>query len=77
MSTTVGPPGWLPHEIGHRLDGWIVDADDPDRIPAGVAEVTARALPPLTGHDAIANIRARMQARQAMHERMQNVFGDD
>ena len=57
-----GPPGWEPHKIVSRVDGWIVDPDDEDRIPAAVAEMIARAMP-LLGSNIVAAIRARMQAR--------------
>jgi hypothetical protein len=55
------PPGWQPHQVVHRQDGWIVDPADEDRIPAAVAEIIARAMPLLD--DTVADIRARMQAR--------------
>jgi hypothetical protein len=61
------PPGWEPHEIVSRVDGWIVDPDDETRIPAAVAEMIARAMPQLGEGNTIADIRARMFAR---HERM-------
>ena len=57
-----GPPGWEPHKIVSRIDGWVIDPDDEDRIPAVVAEMIARAMPQL-GDDAVAVIRARMHAR--------------
>lgn len=56
------PPGWEPHKIMSRIDGWIVDPDDETRIPAVVAEMIARAMPQL-GDDTVAAIRARMYAR--------------
>jgi hypothetical protein len=62
-----GPPGWEPHQIAHRVDGWVIDPHDEDRIPAVVAEMMARAmLQP--GDDAVADIRARMKARQRIYE---------
>ena len=57
-----GPPGWQPHQLTHRIDGWVIDPDDEDRIPAAVAEMIARAMPQL-GDDSVADIRARMKAR--------------
>ena len=63
--TMEAPPGWQPHQIVSRIDGWI---GVEDRIPASVAEMIARAMPQPGGHS-VANIRARMQARQLMHER--------
>jgi hypothetical protein len=57
-----GPPGWEPHKIVSRIDGWVIDPDDEDRIPTVVAEMIARAMPVL-GDDTVADIRARMYAR--------------
>ena len=57
-----GPPGWEPHKIVSRIDGWVIDPDDEDRIPTVVAELIARQMPVLGGAP-IAGIRARMQAR--------------
>ena len=57
-----GPPGWEPHKIVSRIDGWVVDPDDEDRIPAVVAEMIARAMPQLYD-DSVAAIRAPMYAR--------------
>jgi hypothetical protein len=56
------PPGWQPHQIVTRIDGWIVDPKNEDRIPAAVAEMIARAMPQL-GDDTVAAIRARMYGR--------------
>ena len=56
------PPGWEPHKIMSRIDGWIVDPDDETRIPSAIAEMIARAMPQL-GNDTVAAIRARMYAR--------------
>ena len=55
-----GPPGWEPHRITTRVDGWFVDPHDETRIPAVVAEMMARAMPRPTE---IEIIRARMTAR--------------
>jgi hypothetical protein len=60
------PPGWKPHQIVSRIDGWIGVAD---RIPASVAKLIARAMPPLSD-GSVAEIKARMYARQRMVERM-------
>jgi hypothetical protein len=57
-----GPPGWEPHKIVSRIDGWIIDPDNEDRIPAPIAELIARQMPQL-GDDTVAAIRARMHAR--------------
>jgi hypothetical protein len=57
-----GPPGWEPHKIVSRIDGWVIDPENEDRIPAAVAEMIARAMPFL-GDDTVADIRARMYAR--------------
>ncbi|MHC2627071.1 hypothetical protein ACVIW2_009103 [Bradyrhizobium huanghuaihaiense] len=61
MNRKSAPPGWEPHRITHRLDGWV--AQDENRIPARVAEMIARAMPQLADTD-VAAIRARMVARQ-------------
>ena len=55
------PPGWEPHKITHRIDGWIIDPENKDRIPAAVAAMIARAMP--HPGDTVAAIRARMYAR--------------
>jgi hypothetical protein len=68
-----GPPGWAPHRIDHRVDGWITDPENENHIPISVARLIAEALPPLGGRDAIAIIRARMQARQHEYDRKKNV----
>jgi hypothetical protein len=64
------PPGWQPHQIMTRVDGWLVDPADEDRIPSAVAQMIARAMPQ-PGNDAVAVIRARMYARH------RKVLGDD
>jgi hypothetical protein len=56
------PPGWAPHEITHRIDGWVIDPENENRIPAAVAEMIARAMPQL-GDDTVPAIYARMLAR--------------
>jgi hypothetical protein len=60
VTTKAAPPGWEPHRIQTRLDGYI--AARGDRIPATVAEMIARAMPQL-GESPVAVIRARMLAR--------------
>jgi hypothetical protein len=65
-----GPPGWEPHRITTRIDGYFVDPRDEDRVPAVIAEMMARAMPQPTE---IEIIRCRMQARQRMHERMRSL----
>jgi hypothetical protein len=62
VKVKAGPPGWEPHKIVSRVDGWIVCPDDEDRIPSAIAEMIARAMPQL-GDDTVAAIRARMYAR--------------
>jgi hypothetical protein len=54
-----GPPGWSPHHITSRVDGWICAPADENHIPAAVAELIARAMP-LPDDGTIAAIRARM-----------------
>ncbi|MHC2415539.1 hypothetical protein ACVJGC_008130 [Bradyrhizobium diazoefficiens] len=61
------PPGWQAHQITHRVDGWVVDPDDEGRIPAAVGKLIARAMPGLRGHS-VADVRARMVARQRVHD---------
>jgi hypothetical protein len=63
------PPGWQPYKIVTRIDGWIIDPDDEARIPARVAEMIFRAMPQLGDGNSVADIRARMLARQIIHER--------
>lgn len=56
------PPGWQPHQIVTRIDGWVVDPDNDGRIPPAVAAMIASAMPPLR-NGSVAVIRARMLAR--------------
>jgi hypothetical protein len=56
------PPGWQPHQIVTRVDGWVIDPKHEDRIPAAVAALIARAMPQ-PRDSAVAVIRARMLAR--------------
>jgi hypothetical protein len=55
-----GPPGWEPHRITTRIDGWVVDPENVNRIPPAIAKMMARAMPQPTE---IEIIRARMIAR--------------
>jgi hypothetical protein len=66
-----GPPGWQPDRIQVRLDGWV--GNDPTRAPRSVAEAIARAMPQLGEGDTVADIKARMIARQLRHERSQRI----
>ncbi|MBR0900983.1 hypothetical protein JQ616_39010 [Bradyrhizobium tropiciagri] len=54
------PPGWEPHKIVTRIDGWIVDPKKGRGVPAAVADMIARAVP--SSFDVTA-IRTRMFAR--------------
>ena len=63
------PPGWQPHSIMSRIDGWVIDPDHQDRIPTAVAELMARAMP-MPGGKTVGDIRARMQARQRIYEHL-------
>ena len=56
------PPGWRPHQVVTRHDGWIIDPENETRIPAAVAEMIARAMPK-PRDNTVAAIRARMYAR--------------
>jgi hypothetical protein len=56
------PPDWQPHQIVTRIDGWVVDPKNENRIPAAVAEMIARSMPQ-PRDSAVAVIRARMLAR--------------
>jgi uncharacterized membrane-anchored protein YjiN (DUF445 family) len=62
VTEKAAPPGWAPHEITHRIDGWIIYPENEDRIPAAVADMIARAMPQLSDNT-VAAIRARMLAR--------------
>jgi hypothetical protein len=54
-----------PDTVVTRLDGWFGSADV---IPPGLAEAIASAMPQ-PGGDTVADIRARMIARQNMYTR--------
>jgi hypothetical protein len=64
-----GPPGWEPHQITRRVDGWCIDPENEDRIPAEIAAMIRRAMPQLGGRDVAAIVRSRMLARQLAHKR--------
>jgi hypothetical protein len=64
------PPGWAPHQITHRIDGWVIDPDDEGRIPPAVAKMIVQAAPQLGG-DSVADIKARMIARHNIMKRTQ------
>jgi hypothetical protein len=49
-----------------RIDGWVVDPENEDRVPPAVAEMMARAMPQPSE---VEIIRARMVARQRIVER--------
>jgi len=57
-----GPPGWEPHRIVTRVDGWF--SQEGDRIPPLIAEMMARAMPQPTE---VEIIRARMIQRMIEH----------
>ncbi|WP_025037042.1 hypothetical protein [Bradyrhizobium sp. DOA9] len=59
----IAPPGWEPHQIVSRVDGWIVDPQNKSAVPTRVAEMIARAMPQLADPQ-VAAIRARMVVRQ-------------
>jgi hypothetical protein len=61
VTKKAAPAGWSPHEITHRIDGHIVDPENPDHVPSGVAALIRTAR---FGGDSIADIKARMVARQ-------------
>jgi len=62
VTEKAAPPGWQPHQIVTRIDGWIVDPKNEARIPAAVAEMIARAMPQ-PRDNTVAAVRARMLAR--------------
>lgn len=66
MSSKTAPPGWQPHQIVTRIDGYI--ADRGGRVPAAVAAMIARNVPSLD--NTVAAIRKRMRARH------KKVFGN-
>jgi hypothetical protein len=66
MTSKIGPPGWQPHLVVSRLDGFVtVDGRVPDFIADMMAKPKARG-----GNRSIAAIRARMACRHRMIRRM-------
>lgn len=55
------PPGWAAHQILHRVDGYFIDTENPGHVPSRVAALIRAAR---LGGDSIADIKARMVARQ-------------
>jgi hypothetical protein len=47
----------------HRVDGYFIDPENPGHVPSRVAALIRAAMPSLSG-DTIADIKARMVARQ-------------
>ncbi len=68
-----GPPGWEPHRIDHRLDGWIAGPTNNGRAPRAVAEMILDAMPPIGRRSAIDRIRARMLVRQHEYDLAEKV----
>ena len=62
----IAPPGWQPHQIVHRVDGYVIDPENPGHVPSRVAALIRAAR---TGGDRISDVHARMVARQNAHER--------
>lgn len=58
----LAPPDWDPHRITHRIDGWVIDPQNENHIPAAVAEMVARPMP-RPRDTVVAATRARMVAR--------------
>ena len=72
MTAKIGPPGWQPHQIVSRLDGFVsVDGRVPDFIASMMAAPKTR-----TKNHSIATIRARMACRQRMLRRMMRLDHD-
>ena len=55
------PPGWSPHKVISRNDGWVIDPENEDRIPRAAAEMILAAMPSFG--DTVPAIKARMVAR--------------
>jgi len=53
----------MPNQITHRVDGWVIDPEDENRIPAAVAEMIARAITQ-PSNSVVANILKRLIERQ-------------
>ena len=72
MSTKIGPPGWQPHAIVSRLDGYVsVDGRMPDFIASMMAAPEARGE-----NRSVPAIRARMACRERMLRRMRKFNHD-
>jgi hypothetical protein len=56
------PPGWEPHKIVTRLDGWLGAVD---RIPPGVAAAIIQQMPSVDDILA-AEVKTRMKVRARM-----------
>jgi hypothetical protein len=66
MTMKSAPPGWQPHAIISRLDGFVsVDG----RVPAFIADMMA-ASKTRADNRSLATIRARMACRERMLSRM-------
>jgi hypothetical protein len=75
VTKKASPPGWEPHKIVSRVDGWVIDPENEDRIPPAVAELIVQQLPQPDRRDAVAIIRARMLARQIAYDQSKKVLG--
>jgi hypothetical protein len=69
VTMKAAPPDWEPHKIISRVDCWI---GNPSGMPPGIAAVIARSKPS-RGGDAVADIKARMIARQLIVERVRSL----
>jgi hypothetical protein len=72
MSAKIGPPGWQPHAIMSRLDGFV---SVNGRVPAFIADMMAAAKR-RGDNRSIATVRARMACRQRMTRRMMRLNND-
>jgi hypothetical protein len=61
MTMKSTPPGWSPHQIVHRIDGYFIDPENPGHVPSRVASLIRAAR---SGGDSVSDIKARMVARQ-------------
>jgi hypothetical protein len=77
MNKRIGPPGWQPHEVTSRLDGWIIDPEHKGRIPAPIAELIANVATASHRHGSITDVRARMRARHRIALRHHGVLSHD
>jgi hypothetical protein len=75
MTMNAAPPGWEAHKTTWRVDGWIIDPEREDRIPATIAEMIARAMPTFRSNRGVADVRARMRIRHRMLYRHLKTFG--